>query len=1038
MDEFLQIDAKTLSWKAESFLADVTAFEETMARTTEAVHRTHAAAARAAFEEAVALYGGDLLPGCYDDWIFSERERLRQRLIEGLEQLAALCESLRDYPAAIHHANHLLRTDPLHETTYRRLMRLHALNGDRAGALRTYHVCTTVLARELDVEPHQDTQADYARLLQMDMPPAPPAVAPPRAATPSPVRLVGRQPAWDALQTAWGKALYGHAQLVCIVGEAGMGKTRLAEEMMEWTGRQGISQAYARAYAAEGSLVYAPVAEWLRADAFQATWQHLPDLWLSEVARLRPEILIERPDLPRPEPLTEGWQRQRFFEALAHTVLAAGQPLLLVMDDLQWCDQETLEWVHYLLRFESAARLLVVGALRPEEVDERHTLTPLLFEMRSSGRLTEIDLGPLNAADSAALVAQIAAHDLDRETLDELYQTSEGNPLFLVEMVRAQGQDPSGRVSGEGRASQVDAAAPPHSPHLPSIPPKAQAIIGRRLAQLSPAAHELAGLAAVVGRSFIVPVLAQACGLSEDSLVRGLDELWQRRLIREQGADGYDFSHDYIREVAYATLSPVRRRSMHGGVARALETIHGDALETVCGQLAVHYERAGAVEQAIAYYRQAATTAHRLGAYADIVAHLNKALALLADLPATPVRIEQKVDTLLSLGDALILVKGFTAPEVEDAYSQARELCLRIDQDEKHFLALRGLRIYWGQRGRWPLADKLTEEMRSLAEAMQNPFYIQDALRAAGAARFHQGYFQEARDYFSRALTLPNAQQSPTEIVWYQADSVVANLCRLSTALWFLGYPAQAQARQNEALTLANGLGDSPSGTYAQLLASDFAFSLEWYLRRQQAAQDRSAEVIALTAKYRISHWATMELLHRGWLLVERGENEAGIVLLRQCLDLRRQTGIVMFSPEFLSFLVEAYARANQFEQGLAVIADALALAEDTGELYWNAELHRQQGELLLAQGAAAGAAEGCFLQALEVARRQHSKSLELRAALSLARLWQQQGRRTEAHRLVADIYGWFSEGFDLPDLQAAQALLADLNQGRVTQRTLD
>jgi adenylate cyclase len=291
--------------------------------------------------------------------------------------------------------------------------------------------------------------------------------------------------------------------------------------------------------------------------------------------------------------------------------------------------------------------------------------------------------------------------------------------------------------------------------------------------------------------------------------------------------------------------------------------------------------------------------------------------------------------------------------------------------------------------------------------------------------RFHQGYFQEAYAYVARALAASNTQASMTEPIERDRAPAVGHLCRLATTLWFLGFPVQAQARQAEAVALARRLGGS-LGAYDLLVAIDFDFALECYLRRRPAARRRGEELIALAAKYPIAHWETTAIIYRGWLLVEQGDSDAGIMLLRQGLETRQQKGIVMFTAELYSFLIEAYARASQFERALAVVTDALAMANSTGEQYWNAELHRLQGELLLAQGAAEDAVEVCLCQALEIARRQHAKSLELRAALSLARLWRDQGRQTEAYGLVAAIYGWFSEGFDTPDLQAAQAFLAD------------
>ena len=295
---------------------DVAAFQTLCTQTEPAIGQ----ATLARLEKAVALYAGELLPGCYDDWILPERERLRQQFAQAMERLIGELEDQRAYGEAIPHALRLLHHDPLHEASYRRLMPLHGLVGERAAALRVDHTCATTLLRELGVEPSQATRELYEGLLQTDG--APVTNKRPAARLTVATPLVGRQLEWHKLVAAWRLAAAGQAHFVLVAGEAGIGKTRLAEELAHWVGAQGQLTAHTRAYAAEGRLAYVPIADWLRSATLAAARQQLPVIWLSEVARILPEILIERPDLSLPGPLSESWQRKRLFEALARTLLA--------------------------------------------------------------------------------------------------------------------------------------------------------------------------------------------------------------------------------------------------------------------------------------------------------------------------------------------------------------------------------------------------------------------------------------------------------------------------------------------------------------------------------------------------------------------------------------------------------------------------------------------------------------------------------------------------------------------------------------------
>lgn len=666
-DAFFHIDRQTLSWKPSTqdapWTLDVLDFERAIG---EAEQTRDAAAASRALARAVKMYRGDLLPGCYDEWLLSERDRLRQAFLKALERLVDLQEQERDYDAAIDTAQHLLRHDPLREATYRRLIRLYATGGDRAAALRIYHSCSTVLERELAAQPSKATREIYERLLRTEGPSEERELSHPTLVAAAP--LVGRQHEWAQLLAAWRHASSGRPHFFLLSGEAGIGKTRLAEELLTWVERQGIATAMARCYATEGELAYAPLTAWLRSDALQKGLLSLADVWLTEVARLLPNLLVDKPGLPPPGPLTESWQRQRFFEALAHAILQSSQPLLLLLDDVQWCDRETLEWLPYLLRFDQKASLLLVGTERLEEMTTGHPFVSLSLSLRREGLLTEVTLDPLNADETAYLAAHLTGEHLDPAVITALYQETEGNPLFVVETVRAGAVE---KVK-TGQLSPEDSHVRPGA----LLPPTVQVVISSRLAQLSPAAREVMGMSAVIGRAFTFDVLARASSMDEDTLVPGLDELWQRRIVREQGSEAYDFSHDKLREQAYASLSAARRRLLHRRVGEALVSLHAndaDTLDALSGQIATHYEQAGVVEQAILYYERAAGVAQQVYANTDALVAYRRILRLLEQLPLSESKREWRQEMAARcdecIGDILTLTGEFEA--ARDAYQNA-------------------------------------------------------------------------------------------------------------------------------------------------------------------------------------------------------------------------------------------------------------------------------------------------------------------------------------------------------------------------------
>ncbi|WP_041679593.1 BTAD domain-containing putative transcriptional regulator [Cupriavidus necator] len=1002
-DQFVHADAQTVRWLPDSALdLDVAQFQSALAAAARAARHGDPGAEEESLTHAAHLYRGDLLANCYDEWIHAERERLREQCIAALARLGQLSEDRRDYAKALKYTQQLQRLDPCREPTCMALMRLHALNHDHASAMRAYQTCVETLARELGVLPGEPMREAYARLAGQG---ASMQRQRPREAM---LPMIGRHGEWRRLLEVWQRTQLGDKQFVLILGEAGIGKSRLAEELLVHLSEQGITVAHSRAYAAEGQLAFAPVTGWLRSAALSGAIGKLDRLWLSEVTRLLPELLTQQSGLSPPSPLTEYWQRQRFFEALARAVLAQGGPLLLLLDDLQWCDGETLEWLRFLMRFDATARVMVVATARPEEIMPRHAANRLLDALRRDDQFVEIPLGSLDAAETAKIAAQILDRPLADTEATRLFEESEGNPLFAVEMTRARSDTvPVGNTQG-GMASK--------------LPPKVYTIISNRLAQLPSEARDMVGVAAIIGRAFTTDILAQASDLDEDALAGALDELWQRRIVRQTDSGGlaFDFSHDKIRDVAYAEVSPLQRRRLHLRVARALERAPGEAPDAASAQIAWHYEQAGQPAQAAAFYRRAAGVAQRVYAYDDAMALLTRGLVQAEQIADPHERASQSLALQLDLAPPIRIARGWAAPELDAPLRRAVELSRLVGDSNQQARAQVSLSFFLAVRAELAQARSLSEEVLAGMGKPGSGTYSVMAWTSIMGSLVQQGDWLAAEPAYQRAHAAYDEAQHAEHASLMGGNFGVLAAAWSAHALWFRGLADQALQRGHEALEIANRVAHPFSRALAlSYLATQHALRGEHGLTLDYA---RQAHEIA--EQYHVGYylaWADMLLV---WANAKQSPGADAVVAMRAALEAFHATGARLRLPLYLGMLAECLGDVGETESALAALDQAFECAGRTDEHWLDAELYRLRGDLLLRSSANVAEAESSLTRAIEIATAQRALPLELRATLSWAALRAAQGR-VAAHEVIAAPLARFTEGFDQPDIVTARALLA-------------
>ena len=537
----------------------------------------------------------------------------------------------------------------------------------------------------------------------------------------------------------------------------------------------------------------------------------------------------------------------------------------------------------------------------------------------------------------------------------------------------------------------------------------------------------LAQLGATLGREFSYELLRAVSPWDEETVQRGLHQLVEAEFLYQRGGPPqatYLFKHALIQDTAYQSLLRSTRQQFHQRIAQVLEAQFSDLCEMQPELLAHHYTEAGVMAHAIPYWQQAGQRAVQRSAHAEAIAHFRKGLDLLKILPDSSERAQQELGLQVALGPALMVTKGWGAPEVEPVYARARELSQQVEESPELFPILWGLWRFYLVRAEYQTARALAEQCLSLAQRVNDTALLLLAHQVLGATAYILGEESLSRVHLEQGLALYDPQEHRPLAFRYGLDLGVWCLSYVPHPLWLLGYPDQALQRSREALTLAQELSHPVS-----LAAALFYRAITHYWRRESDAVQECAEAaIALASEQGFALYLAVGTAMRGWALSMQGRAEEGTTQLRQGMAALQAMGVKLDSPRFLGMLAEAHDGIGQAEEGLRLLAEALRVADNTGEHYYKAELCRLKGDLLLAQSSAQmDEAEACFRQALDIARQQQAKSLELRAAMSLSRLWQRQGKRTEAYELLAPVYSWFTEGFDTADLQDARALLETL-----------
>jgi class 3 adenylate cyclase/predicted ATPase len=839
--------------------------------------------------------------------------------------------------------------------------------------------------------------------------------------------LVGREQEVGILVERWEQVKAGQGQVVLLTGDAGIGKSRLVQTLKEHVAHEPHMRWECRSAEYSQNTALFPLVELFQRilqfetgdtpdEKFGKLEQMLSQYRLpleESVPLFAPLLSLSLPE-SRYAPLNVSPQRQRqqTLETIVAILLelAEHQPVLFILEDLHWADPTTLELLNLVIKQIPTTSILAVLTCRPHFQPAWH----------HRSYLTEITVNRLSHAQVEQIITRMTdGKTLPQEVLAQIVERTDGVPLFVEEITKAILE--SGQLKALDGHYEFTGAL-----RTLTIPATLQDSLMARLDRLM-TAKVIAQLGATIGRQFSYALLQAVAQLNDRTLHEELHRLVEAELLYQRGVPPqaiYTFKHALIQDAAYECLLRSTRQQYHQRIAQVLEAQFPETVEAEPELLAHHCMEAGLTEQAVDYWHQAGQRASERSAHIEAINHLRQGLALLQTLPETPERVQREVDVYIALGVSLLATQGYAAPEVGQTYTHARQLCQSLENPHQMFSVLRGLWIYHLVRAECQTAHALGEQLLSLAHQVPEVAMLLESHRALGTTLFWLGAVAAAHTHLAQGIALYDAQQHRASAFFYGDDPGV--ICRIfgARALWCLGYPDQGLAWSDEAVILAQQI------VHPFSLNNALSFSAQFHQLRREggAVQERAEATISLATAQGFPQFKAGGAVLYGWTLAHQGRTQEGITQLTQGLIAVRATGSEIARPHFLALLAEAYGTTGEPHAGLTVLAEALTLVDKAGVRWYESELYRLKGALLLQQSSDNQAeAENCFQQAIVVAQSQQAKSWELRAATSLARLWHQQGKRQEAHDLLAPVYRWFTEGFDTADLKDAKALLDEL-----------